>query len=88
MAVNRPQAVVLQAPQALRQTATQTPVTSTPDLQQLLSTEEIQALQQFIVSATSSTARPATQTSGYDGRGVPVRVNEASAPGSLVDLVG
>jgi hypothetical protein len=86
--VNNPPAPGLQAPQASRPPEMQIPVTSTPELQQLLSTEEIQALQQFITSPMSATARPAMHTSGYDVRGTPVHVDEASAPGSLVDLVG
>ena len=66
----------------------QAAVTSTPDLQQLLSVEEIQALQQFSAPSAPATARPAMQTSVYDGRGTPVRVDESAAPGRLVDLVG
>lgn len=62
------------------------PVTSTPDLQQLLSPEEIQALQQFRAGgaiASSQQGHAAT----YDGRGAPVRA-DGTAPGRFVDLIG
>jgi len=61
------------------------PVTSTQDLQQLLTPEEIQALQQFRAAGTTTLQQGHAST--YDGRGAPVRA-DGTAPGRFVDLIG